>query len=87
MRKTIDRKGKTGTMTDMSTVPCGNLISVAEAAKRLSISYVQVGNHIRAKRLPATRIGRAYVIDERMLAEFDKKRRRPGNPNFVKKCS
>jgi excisionase family DNA binding protein len=43
------------------------MIGTVEAAQRLGISQARVGELIRAKRLPAQKIGRCWVIDENDL--------------------
>lgn len=48
------------------------LISVAEASKMMGVSRVQVGTYIRTKKLPATRIGRTYVIRRADVLSFEK---------------
>ena len=55
-----------------------NLLSSAEAAKKLGVHITRVQVLIREGRLPAKRVGRFYVIDEsdlRLVAE-----RKPGRP-------
>jgi excisionase family DNA binding protein len=69
------------------SVTAEQLIPVAEAARILGISYVQVGNHIRAGKIRALKVGRAYVVDPQSVVEFQAIRRKPGNPNFFKKSS
>ena len=59
------------------------IISVKQAARLLNISEVRVRVLIRTKRLPAERIGWAWVIEERNLELV--KDRRPGNPNYLKR--
>lgn len=88
-RKTIDRSAGDVIMTDMSTVALGNLVSVAEAAKRLGISRELVSRYVKDGRLRGSRIpgGRAYVVDAESLDEFGSLPRPAGNPNFSRKSS
>lgn len=44
-----------------------NLISVIEAAEKLGVSRWRVNQFINEGRLPATKIGRSYVIKEKDL--------------------
>jgi excisionase family DNA binding protein len=60
-----------------------NLITTADAAVKLGISVDRVQALIRAGRLPATRFGRAYMINEKDLAKV--KDRKPGRPAKGKK--
>jgi excisionase family DNA binding protein len=60
-----------------------NLITTADAAEKLGISVDRVQALIRAGRLPATRFGRAYMINEKDLAKV--KDRKPGRPAKGKK--
>lgn len=55
-----------------------NLITTAEAAEKLGISIDRVQALIRAKRLPATRFGRVYMINSKDLAKVMV--RKPGRP-------
>lgn len=55
------------------------LISVSEAAEKLGISRWRINQLINEKRLPAKKIGRAYVIKESDLALV--KDRKPGRPS------
>lgn len=43
-------------------------IDTAEAARRLGVTPARVRQLIRAKRLPATRLGRDWAIEERHLS-------------------
>ena len=43
------------------------LLSVAETAERLGVTRARVNQFINEKRLPAQRIGRAFVIREEDL--------------------
>ncbi len=55
-----------------------NLLSSAEAAKKLGVHITRVQVLIREGRLPAKLVGRTYVIEEpdlRLVAE-----RKPGRP-------
>jgi excisionase family DNA binding protein len=54
------------------------LISTKEAAEKLSISVLRVQQLIWQKRLPAQKIGRDYVIDEKDLRLVQE--RNPGRP-------
>lgn len=56
----------------------GNLITSVEAARRLGITKARVNVLIRAKRLPATRVGIQNLIDPKDLARV--RDRRPGRP-------
>jgi excisionase family DNA binding protein len=55
-----------------------NLIGTAEAAQRLGVSQDRVRALIKAKRLPAKKLGRDYFIDPKDLALV--KNRKPGRP-------
>lgn len=59
-----------------------NLLSVAETAKLLGVSRWRVNQFIAAGRLPATKVGRAYVIDASDLELV--RTRRPGRPRAKK---
>lgn len=56
-----------------------SLISTKEASKKLGVSVLRVQQLIWAKRLPATRIGRDYVINESDLKLV--KERKNGRPS------
>lgn len=58
-----------------------SLISTKEAAEKLGVSVLRVQQLIWAKRLPAKRIGRDYVIDETDLQLV--KERKNGRPPKV----
>jgi excisionase family DNA binding protein len=60
------------------------LLSVAEAAEKLSVHRTRINQLIDSGDLPATRIGRSYVIRE---ADLEKVRNRPapGRPPATKK--
>ncbi len=55
------------------------LLSVAEAAERLGLHRTRINQLIRDGALPASRIGRSYVIREVDL-ELVKERGSPGRP-------
>lgn len=54
------------------------MLTVAEAAKRLNVTRERVYALIKGKRLPATRFGNAWQIDEQHLKFV--KDRKPGRP-------
>jgi len=54
------------------------LISTKDAAKKLGISVLRVQQLIWAERLPAQKIGRDYIIDEKDLKLVEI--RKPGRP-------
>jgi excisionase family DNA binding protein len=54
------------------------LISTKEAAEKLGISVIRVQQLIWGKRLPAQKIGRDYIIDEKDLKLVEV--RKPGRP-------
>ncbi|HYE20077.1 MAG TPA: helix-turn-helix domain-containing protein [Tepidisphaeraceae bacterium] len=54
------------------------MISVAEAAKRLDLSPVRVRYHIKKGNLPAKQVGRSFVLDPAEVAAF--KPLPPGRP-------
>ncbi len=58
-----------------------SLISTKEASEKLGVSVLRVQQLIWAKRLPAKRIGRDYVIDETDLQLV--KERKNGRPPKV----
>ncbi len=58
-----------------------SLISTKEASEKLGVSVLRVQQLIWAKRLPARRIGRDYVIDETDLQLV--KERKNGRPAKV----
>lgn len=58
-------------------------VSVAQAATALGISPVRVRQLIWDGRLPAERVGRAYLIAEESLAAVKKQPRRSGRPRLV----
>jgi excisionase family DNA binding protein len=55
-----------------------NLLSVVEAGERLGITPSALRRLIRAGRMAARQVGRAYVIDERALVGYT--RGRGGRP-------
>jgi len=55
-----------------------DLISVAEAAAILKVTPVRVRDYINDGRLPATRVGRAFVVRRGNVEKF--KPREPGRP-------
>ena len=55
------------------------LISTKQAADRLGIGVLRVQQLIWDKRLPAVKIGRDYVIDEKDLKLVEN--RKPGRPS------
>lgn len=55
-----------------------NLLSVSEAAEKLGISRWRINQLINQGRLPAQKIGRAYVVKELDLDLV--KDRKPGRP-------
>lgn len=59
------------------------MIGTADAAKRLCISQERVRALIKAKRLPAKRLGRDWFIEEEDLALV--KNRKAGRPRKVAK--
>lgn len=54
------------------------LITTAEAAERLGVSIGRIQALIRAERLPASKFGRVYMINEKDLAKV--RVRKPGRP-------
>lgn len=58
------------------------IYSVAEVAERLGVTRARVNQLISSGRLPAQRIGRAFVIREADIALVQT--RRPGRPPNVK---
>lgn len=52
-----------------------NLISIAQAAKRLGISRQRVHVLVRQGRIKAERIGKVWAIPEKALSGFAKTRR------------
>jgi excisionase family DNA binding protein len=58
------------------------MLTTSEAGKRLGISAVRVRQLIAASRLPATMIGRDYIIDASDLAKV--RNRKPGRPRKSK---
>lgn len=61
----------------------GELLSAKEAAERLNLTEQQTRALIRDGKLPATRIGRAWIIDSDDLP-LAEKRPRPGRPRRKK---
>ncbi len=57
------------------------LLSVAETAERLGVTRARVNQFINEKRLPAQRIGRAFVIREEDLSLVEN--RKTGRPPKV----
>lgn len=57
-----------------------DLYSVARAAKVLKLSPRRVQALIQQRRLPARKVGRAYVISKEDLFEFERQPRRVGRP-------
>ena len=55
-----------------------NLLSVSEAAEKLGISRWRINQLINEERLPAQKVGRAYVIKESDLKLVED--RKPGRP-------
>jgi len=60
-----------------------SLIGTAVAAERLGVSQDRVRALIKAKRLPAKKLGRDYFIDPKDLALV--KNRKPGRPRKQRK--
>lgn len=58
------------------------LLSVAEAAEKLGVTRARVNQFISEGRLPAQRIGRAFVIREEYLSLIEN--RKTGRPSKVK---
>jgi excisionase family DNA binding protein len=56
------------------------LFGVPEAARRLGLTTVRVRQLIEAGRIPATKVGRTWVIREEDLTKYLKKERKPGRP-------
>jgi excisionase family DNA binding protein len=55
-----------------------SFISTKQAAEKLGISVLRVQQLIWQKRLPAQKIGRDYIIDEKDLKLVEN--RKPGRP-------
>jgi excisionase family DNA binding protein len=55
-----------------------SFLSVAQCAERLGVSRWRVNQLIEAKRLPAEKVGRAYIINEKNLEAV--RERKPGRP-------
>jgi excisionase family DNA binding protein len=74
---------RTLTMTKKTSKKSGELLSAKEAAERLNLTEQQTRALIRDGKLPATRIGRAWIIDagDLPLAE---NRPKPGRPKKKK---
>lgn len=62
-----------------------NLLSVSEAAEKLNISRWRINQFINEGRLPAQKIGRAYVVKESDLELV--KDRKTGRPSKKKSTS
>jgi excisionase family DNA binding protein len=58
-------------------------LSLARAAKLLKVGETQVCNYIRWGRLPAERVGRAYILKRADVLAFEKPER--GRPRTVGK--
>jgi hypothetical protein len=76
-------------MSDMSNVSLGNLVTVADAMKRLNVnSDSLIIRYIKEKKFRAQRFGgRVWMIDAASLEEFAAKPRKRGNPQFSKKTA
>lgn len=62
-----------------------DVVLIPEAAKQLGISRQTLWRHVAAGRLPATKVGRDYVIRRADLAAFDAARQKtPGRPRKPK---
>ena len=73
-------------MSDMSNVTLQNLVSAADAAKRLGVTPGLIARYIKQGRLRAERFGgRVWMIDAASLDEFVSKPRKVGNPTFLRK--
>ena len=85
--RTIDNDTGNTTMGDMSNVTLANLVTVADAMKRLNVkSDSLIIRYIKEKRLRAERFGgRVWMIDAASLEEFASQPRKRGNPNFSRK--
>jgi len=59
------------------------ILNTREAAKRLGVSVRRVQAMIKAKRLPAQRLGREWIIDAEDLKLV--KDRKPGRPPLQRK--
>lgn len=64
--------------TYCATLQAMNLITTKQAAERLGVSVKRVTALIRAERLPAEKVGRDWLINEKDLAKV--KDRRTGRP-------
>jgi excisionase family DNA binding protein len=62
-----------------ATSPMEKLLSVAEAAAKLGVHRTRINQLIDSGDLPATRIGRSYVVREADLEKV-KDRPAPGRP-------
>jgi len=60
--------------------PQGRLLSVAEAAQRVSLSVAMIRRYSATGVLPAKKVGRDWVIGERDLLSFFEKDRQRGRP-------
>lgn len=61
------------------------LLKTKEVAKLLSISPITVCAHVAHGLLKVhDRVGTAMLFAESEVARFERERRKPGNPNFVK---
>lgn len=56
-----------------------NFLSVSQAAERLNISRWRINQLIKEERLPAQKVGRAYIIKESDLKLVED--RKPGRPS------
>jgi excisionase family DNA binding protein len=59
-----------------------NFLSVPEAAEKLGVSRWRVNQFINENRLPAQKVGRAYIIKETDLKLVEN--RKPGRPSKKK---
>ena len=71
MTKSIDRE-------NVCCYGSSMMIGTTDAAKRLGISPMRVRQLVEAGRLPAQKIGRTWVVDERDLERV--RDRKPGRP-------
>lgn len=65
-------------MIILDSMSGAKLLSVAEAAEKLNISRWRINQLINEGRLPAQKVGRAYVVKESDLELV--KDRKPGRP-------
>lgn len=82
-RKTVDQTPNSAIMSDMSTLPLDETLSVAETATALRRAESLIKRLIYRGDLQAVKLGRDWRVAKASVANFTPKA--VGNPNFAKR--